>query len=493
MRELAVARRERHVLGTADLACGGWCRDRCDCCRRRRRSCAATGQERDDERSMHHRERLLHRGLVKSLPKPEGVLSWYLRCATDAELCRPQQPAAHRTYAALAGTPVPGIVQIYATDVPTFELHPTVDATIVIGRGDDCDIVIDDRRASRRHAQVAFDHDRWTIEDLGSHNGTFVDAARIEGSIHVDGDAVLATGNTVFLLVPDLRALRGGITVRDRVVFGPKLAAVWETVTRVAQQSAMLHILGETGSGKELVARHYHASRPTPGPFVAVNCAAVPALLAERLFFGARKGAYSGADADSDGYLVAAEGGVLFLDEIGELSLDVQAKLLRAIETHEVLSLGASRPRMVELAICSATHVDLRSAVKQRRFREDLYFRVASPMVALPPLRERREEIPALVASALTGTKVRAHASFVEAALVRPWPGNARELLSAVANAASLVVAPETHVKMAQLGEHAGAWLTSTPASIDPSVRDVSDPETAKVCDALRAEQGNVT
>jgi DNA-binding NtrC family response regulator len=171
---------------------------------------------------------------------------------------------------------------------------------------------------------------------------------------------------------------------------------------------------------------------------VAVNCAAIPALLAERLLFGARKGAYSGADADSAGHLQAADGGTLFLDEIAELSLEVQAKLLRALETGEVQPLGAARPQRVELRLVSATHGDLRAAAAGGRFRDDLYFRIGRPAVALPPLRERAEEIPWLLQAALAraGGELPLHVSLVEAALLRPWPGNARELAGELAAAA---------------------------------------------------------
>ncbi len=382
----------------------------------------------------------------------------------------------------------PGIVQVYATDTPVFAIR-TVEQPVVIGRGDDCTWTIDDRRASRRHARIAFTQGAWSVEDLDSHNGTYVDADRIDGKVRLAGDAeaVVAIGNAVFLLVPDVAPLRRGVETRDGVVVGPRLAAVWDAIARLAKTAALLHVVGETGSGKELAARRYHAVRCPDAPFVAVNCAAIPPLLAERLLFGAKKGAYSGADADAEGYLVAADGGVVFLDEIGELPLEVQAKLLRACETHEVLALGATRPRSIDLAIVSATHVDLRAAVAAGKFREDLYFRLANPSVELPPLRARREELGWLIASALRDSGLAAHASFVEAALVRPWPGNLRELLGAVATARHLVLAPETQLKMAQLADRAGMAISDLASIGAP------DPEVATITAALRAEHGNVT
>src|SRR5262249_18710429 len=135
--------------------------------------------------------------------------------------------------------------------------------------------------------------------------------------------------------------------------------------------------------------------------FVPVNCASVPAALAERLLFGARKGAYSGADADSDGWLQAADGGTLFLDEIADLPADVQAKLLRVIETRQVAPLGSTQARAVKLRLCSAAATDLRGAVAAGQFRDDLYYRVARPSVTVPPLRARAEDVPWLIQSAL--------------------------------------------------------------------------------------------
>ena len=145
-----------------------------------------------------------------------------------------------------------------------------------------------------------------------------------------------------------------------------------------------------------------HATAPeSNAPFVAVNCAAIPEGLAERLLFGARKGAYSGATADAEGYIQAANRGTLFLDEIAELDPLVQAKLLRVLETREVLPLGASRAKKVDIGICAASHRRLRDEVTAGRFREDLYFRIGRPEVQIPPLRERLDEIPWFVAREL--------------------------------------------------------------------------------------------
>jgi transcriptional regulator with GAF, ATPase, and Fis domain len=206
-------------------------------------------------------------------------------------------------------------------------------------------------------------------------------------------------------------------------------------VERAAAGSEHLRITGESGTGKERLARAYHAAGPqAQGPFVAVNCAAIPESLAERLLFGATRGTYTGADADAAGYIAAADGGTLFLDEVGELAPQVQAKLLRVLESHEVLALGASRPRRVRTRFCFATLASLRDPT---RFRPDLYFRIAQSTIEVPPLRERVEEIPWLVCWQLArlGNDVSPHPRFIERCLLRPWPGNVRELLAAVRRA----------------------------------------------------------
>jgi DNA-binding NtrC family response regulator len=411
------------------------------------------------------------------------------------------QSSSRRRFDAGGGPVAPGLIEIFSGDRPLLKVIPTR-GPLVIGRGDDCTLTIHDTRASRRHVQLSFDGNRWTVRDLGSRNGTFVDGCAITSTLSVENEALLAVGNTLFLLCADIAALRDGtIEVRDGIVLGPRLQPLWHAIEVLANSSRVLHLTGESGTGKELAARHFHASsKRAKGAFVAVNCAAVPPLLAERLFFGARRGAYSGADVDSDGYLAAADGGTLFLDEVGELSLDVQAKLLRAIETGEVMPLGAARPRTLDVAICSATHADLRSRVAAGSFREDLYFRLGQPALALPPLRARREEIPWIIEqTAKRVAGLSAHASFVEVALTRPWPGNARELINAVAAAANRAHGTDDRVKAAHLDQSAGVpMLVPGPASAATTAVPASDgdgdgDDVAAIREALERERGNVT
>ncbi|HEY1556927.1 MAG TPA: sigma 54-interacting transcriptional regulator [Kofleriaceae bacterium] len=295
---------------------------------------------------------------------------------------------------------------------------------------------LDDDRLSRDHATVRFERGTWVIADRDSRNGTFVDGERVAGEARRRGDVVLRLGHTVLVLVADGRGY-DAIADGGPHVVGPELARVYEQVRAHAGEPCLL-VQGETGSGKELVARRFHDAGPhATGPFVAVNCAAIPKGVAERLLFGSRAGAFSDA-IDAPGYLASAQGGTLFLDEVADLDLAVQAKLLRAVELHEVTPVGATAPVRVELGVIAASHRELRSELAARRFRDDLYYRLARVTVRLPPLRERKLDIARLAVRELAAAdrELAAHARLVEACCMRPWPGNVRELHAAIRAAA---------------------------------------------------------
>jgi len=386
--------------------------------------------------------------------------------------------------------PVPGLIAVWTGRRVTLMPIEIDRRSVTIGRGDDADITIDDRRMSRKHAEIARVGGHWRVRDLDSHNGTFVDGSPIT-SIEQAELRVVRAGDTLLVVRADVRPFLGAGVALGEAIVGPTLQVAYDEIDAAARAGTIVHLVGETGSGKELAARRFHAAGPrASGPFIAVNCATVPAQLAEGLLFGVRKGAYSGADADRDGYFVAADGGTLFLDEIGELPLDVQAKLLRVLETHQVMALGATKPRTVDIRVCSATHRDLRAAVTEGSFREDLYYRLGRPVVALPPLRDRPEDIPylAIAAVAKVSTRLALHPSLVEQLLLRPWPGNARELLAEIADAAGRAMAAQAELVTA---EHLDA-LAGT--ALDGSVaRRVSEIDAAAVEAALAKTNGNVT
>ena len=236
------------------------------------------------------------------------------------------------------------------------------------------------------------------------------------------------------------RALRQRLGGSEIVFAGETMRKVLSQIDRVASTRSRVCILGETGTGKELAARRIHAMSPrSAGRFVAVNCAAVPAELIESELFGHEKGSFTGAVSSRVGKIEQADDGTLFLDEIGDMPLAMQAKLLRVLEQDEVERIGGDKPIKVDVRVLAATHRDLAAAVKAGTFREDLYHRVFVFPIQLPPLRERREDIPALVeyfAAIISEQNRWKPVRFDEAALKQlaqmPWPGNVRELRNAV-------------------------------------------------------------
>jgi two-component system response regulator GlrR len=221
-------------------------------------------------------------------------------------------------------------------------------------------------------------------------------------------------------------------------------------VKLVAQTEASVLILGESGTGKELLARALHqASARRQKPFVAINCAAIPEQLLESELFGHKKGAFTGAVTPNKGLFLAATGGTIFLDEIGDMPLTLQVKLLRVLEDREVRPLGSSQPIAVDVRIVSATHQDLEQAITEGRFREDLYFRLNVFSRAIPPLRARREDIPLLARhflKVLCEKHGRALSDFTPDALEMltafDWPGNVRQLENVVEQCCALSIAP---------------------------------------------------
>lgn len=404
----------------------------------------------------------------------------------------------------------PGLLLIFAGGKPaTKVIHITNDG-VVLGR--DLPVFGDepDGRLSRRHARVRWTGRRFEVTDLGSRNGTWVDGVALCPDVPGELTRVLRAGGSLFVPLADVEPMeRLGVRLQGSRVEGPALQEVLLSAAHAARLGTTLHITGESGSGKEGLARGFHAAAPSGagGPFQAVNCATIPEGVAERLLFGAKRGAYSGADADADGYVQAAHGGTLFLDEVGELSPAVQAKLLRVLETGEVLPLGAARPRKVELRFCSATHRDLRALVTAGRLREDLYFRIGAPRVVVPPLRERPEEIAYLVHAEVerASPPLPVHPTLLEACLLRVWPGNVRELTAEVRGAVQAAQASQSpRVEGKHLSPLAGSLLAAAPkASAPPEERAERrqaetfpggvPPGKARIAAALKRHEGNVS
>jgi transcriptional regulator with GAF, ATPase, and Fis domain len=408
--------------------------------------------------------------------------------------------------------PVPRLLAVWLRGRPACNDRPLADDTpLVVGRGDGAGLVLDDPSVSRQHAEIGFDGAMWTIRDLGSRNGSFVDGKRIRGELLIAAPRVVRLGDCVLLPRDDLNFDVTPPDVDGTRVLGARVRRVWQTIASLADVGPSLYIRGESGSGKELAARELHRCTRPRGPFVAVNCAAIPEPLAEALLFGARRGAYSGAVEASEGYIRAADGGVLFLDEIGELSPAVQGKLLRALESRSVVPVGDTQARPVDLRLCVATHHDLRELVRAGRFREDLYYRIGRPMIELPPLRQRLEDLPWLIAGVLRelDPALACDAELIAACALRPWRGNLRELLTELRVAGqSARLRGSARVELVDLAPDAGQAidLEDEPRDAAPRLglsvgqrRQVearsADIEARRdaITDALRSEQGNVT
>lgn len=293
-----------------------------------------------------------------------------------------------------------------------------------------------DERASRQHARIearppsADAPERRTIQivDLESKNGTFVNGVRITAVNLSDGD-IVRTGNS-FLMMRYEQARR--VDADAEPIFGvsPSMRELRSRLVQVAREPQTVLLYGETGVGKEVAAQALHNASNRSGPLVAVNCAAIPGELAESQLFGHVAGAFSGSRSAYSGFFRAAEKGTLFLDEVGELTLPLQAKLLRAIEERVVVPVGATRPIQLDVRLVAATNRDLRASVCDGMFRADLYARLCGAVLSLPPLRNRREDILPLLSRLLPCDPVpRLSARLVEALLLHNWPFNVRELV----------------------------------------------------------------
>ncbi|REJ79681.1 MAG: sigma-54-dependent Fis family transcriptional regulator [Acidobacteria bacterium] len=263
----------------------------------------------------------------------------------------------------------------------------------------------------------------------------------------------------------ELRFLRRAVSQAEEstrlVGSSPEMRSVRDLIRRVAAVESPVLITGETGTGKEVVARSIHeAGHADTAPFVAVNCAALPRDLVESELFGYRKGAFSGATSDKPGLLEVARGGTLFLDEIGDLPLDLQPKLLRVLESGELLPIGGTRPIPTRFRLLAATHRDLSELMESGKFRQDLYYRLAVVEIELPPLRAHLSDVPELVDHLMVGIRARLKRQIDvdDSALRRlseaSWPGNVRELENALERAVLLADSgPLTSVDFLNLGE----------------------------------------
>ena len=323
--------------------------------------------------------------------------------------------------------------------------------TVTLGGSEDNDLVIDDDKVSRTHARIFRDDDEYLVEDVGSTNGTYVNHVKVR-TAYLKSGCTIRLGSTLlrFSLLserieiqPSSRATLGtivGKSERMRQLFG--------VIEKIAPTGVTVVLEGETGTGKEVVARTVHQfSSRANNTFIVFDCGAVQENLIESELFGHEKGSFTGALSSRQGLFEMANGGTIFLDEIGELALDLQPKLLRALEQREIRRVGGNRPIKIDVRVIAATNRDLSEEVRAGRFREDLFYRLSVVRLQLPPLRERREDIPLLARHVLKngnfnktpeGQRIKGIATDALEAMMRyDWPGNVRELTNVVERACS--------------------------------------------------------
>ena len=322
----------------------------------------------------------------------------------------------------------------------SFRLDGSQPAPVLVGQGPACEVRLSDREVSRRHASLELSGRRLRIRDLDSTNGTFVDGLAIVEALLM-GDEVMRIGRTAL----QVHAEQGAAvdTPAAANAFGkllgtsPEMRKLYPLCQRLASSDVPVIIEGETGTGKEVLAEALHEQGArASGPFVVFDCTAVAPSLLESELFGHEKGAFTGAVGARKGMFEQADGGTLLIDEIGDLDLAMQPKLLRVIERSELRRLGGDRPVRVDVRIIAATRRDLDRAVQTGRFRDDLFHRLAVGRIELPPLRRRQGDVTGLArhfARQMGGAKARIPDDILLGWEEYNWPGNVRELRNAVA------------------------------------------------------------
>jgi transcriptional regulator with PAS, ATPase and Fis domain len=381
--------------------------------------------------------------------------------------------------------------------------------TLVLGRGEECDLQVLHGSVSRRQLAI-HGGPPVTVEELGSSNGS-----RLRGEM-------LTKGVRVELLPGDILEAGGAIAVlhdaggscapaRAASFGGPAAIAsmkvIHRTIDLVAPSSLSVLLRGETGVGKEVFAEQIHAKSPRArGPLVRINCAALPEPLLEGELFGFERGAFTGAVAAKTGLIEAANTGTLFLDEVGDVPMATQVKLLRVLESREVMRLGSVRATPVDIRLVSATHRDLERGLADGSFRADLYFRLNGLTILVPPLRERRDEILGLATHFVTQLAMKDRrpvatlsAEAIAALRAHPWPGNVRELRNVIERAVVLAggatITPE-HLLLPAAPASGRLEERQPPPSAPGGERlweEIERRERERIVDALRQTNGNQT
>jgi DNA-binding NtrC family response regulator len=367
------------------------------------------------------------------------------------------------------------------------------------------DLNLTDGKVSGLHCELKLQPEGYRLRDLGSTNGTYVKGVRIV-------DAFIAPGSTIqigksaitFTPMDDAVAMPLWNEARLHNLIGGSAAMrhLFELINRFAQSDATVLIQGETGAGKELVADAIHQCSPRRNePFIVLDCSAIPEQLFESQLFGHEVGAFTGAVKSTPGVFEMAHGGTLFLDEIGELPLDVQAKLLRAVETRKVRRLGGTKLFASDVRLVAATNRDLAAEVNRGNFRADLFYRLAVARLAVPPLRERREDLALLVEHFLRQLSVssghpdpRLPDDFMARAMRHTWPGNVRELRNSVERAVLLPNHPQVAFETPPKKEGTGFGHIDIDVPFKQAKQKLVDEFDRRYLEALlEAHDGNIS
>lgn len=362
----------------------------------------------------------------------------------------------------------------------TFTIDASRPQRVLVGTSAACDVKLADRRASRRHLSLEIAGRRLRVTDLDSTNGTFVDGVAITGAF-LSGGEIVRLGATALRVDPEASepapappaASRFGRTVGQ----SDAMRRLYPLCERLAASNVTVIIEGETGTGKEVLAESIHEEGPRrDGPFVVFDCTAVAASLLESALFGHEKGSFTGAVATRRGVFEEANGGTLLIDEIGDLELSLQAKLLRVLQRAEVRRVGGDRAIPVDVRVLAATRRDLDREVQAGRFRDDLFFRLAVARIELPPLRERRGDIALLAEhfwKSLGGDAAGIPYEVLRRWEDSTWPGNVRELHNAVAR--QIALGALAAVDMSRSGPETMRPPPSTSAPAPAPAKDFMD------------------
>lgn len=345
--------------------------------------------------------------------------------------------------------------QLVAVDGPSRGKKLSLNKNLIkIGKRETNDMVLIDKTVSRNHLEIEYSADSFLLRDLGSTNGTFLNGSKVKEAYLSPGD-LIKVGNTTLEFVAYDEKIK--IEPSDKEEFGlmvgksRKMRQIFSILEKISPTHATVIIEGETGTGKDLVAQaiHEHSHRKQK-PFVVFDCSSVAPNLIESELFGHEKGAFTGAVKSRRGAFEEADGGTIFLDEIGELTAELQPKLLRALEQREIKRVGGNVPVKIDVRVICATNRNLRREIDEGRFREDLYYRLSVVKVSLPPLRERPEDIALIVERFLAISKfnkqengefrvTRVEDDALKLLSRYQWPGNVRELSNVVERAVSFV------------------------------------------------------